>query len=126
LLLLSLMCFAIMAKAGEDTFVISDIRIEGLQRVPVATVFANLPFNIHDQATPELIRDGIARLFRTANFNDVEIGREDTVLVVKLQERPSIADIKIEGNKAIKEQDLLDGLKKAGLAEGLIFKQATL
>src|SRR5690606_15589846 len=41
-------------------------------------------------------------------------------------ERPSISGIEIEGNKAIETDDLLDGLKQAGLAEGEIFERATL
>src|SRR5690554_2317851 len=113
-------------SVAEDTFVINDIRIEGLQRVPVATVFANLPFNVHDTAQRKQIRTAIARLFQTGNFNNVEIGQDDDTLVIRLQERPAIADIKIEGNKAIKEKDLKEGLKKSGLSQGQILKQATL
>lgn len=111
---------------AEESFVIEDIRIEGLQRVPVATVFANLPFDIQAQASPQSLRTAITKLFKTGNFTDVEIGRDGNTMVIRLAERPSISKIKIDGNKAIKEKELLSGLKKSGLAEGLIFKQATL
>lgn len=124
-LLFILTGFSLLSTA-EDAFVINDIRIEGLQRVPVATVFANLPFNVQDTAESQHIRLAIARLFQTGNFNNVEIGRDADTLVVRLQERPAIADIKIEGNKAIKEKDLKEGLKKSGLSQGQILKQATL
>ena len=124
-LLFILTGFSLLSTA-EDAFVINDIRIEGLQRVPVATVFANLPFNVQDTAESKHIRLAIARLFQTGNFNNVEIGRDADTLVVRLQERPAIADIKIEGNKAIKEKDLKEGLKKSGLSQGQILKQATL
>ena len=123
--LLIFFCF-ISGIASAGNFIISDIRVEGLQRVSAATVFANLPFNIKDEATPELIRKAIGILFRSGNFTDVEIGRDGDVLVIRVKERPSIAEIHIDGNKAIKTDDLLDGLKKAGLAEGAVFKQATL
>ena len=111
--------------AAED-MVIADIRVEGLQRIPANTVFASLPFNIKDRTSPEGIREAIAVLYRTGNFSHVEIGRDGDVLVITVEERPAIAEIGIEGNKAIKKEDLLDGLKKAGLAEGLVFKRATL
>lgn len=120
-----LFCLSPLIMA-EESFVISDIRVEGLQRISAGTVFASLPFNINDAASPELIREAIGVLFRTGNFNYVEIGRDDDVLVVVVNERPSIAEIEIEGNKAIKKEDLIDGLKRSGLSEGLVFKRATL
>ena len=42
------------------------------------------------------------------------------------QERPSIDAIEIEGNKAIKTEDLIEGLADSGLAVGQIFKKVTL
>lgn len=111
---------------AEVDFQVHDIRVEGLRRVPANTVFANLPFNIQDQVNAELLDQAIERLFASGNFNDVEIGRDGDVLVVRVQERPAIGEINIEGNKAIKKEDLMAGLKQSGLAEGLIFKQATL
>jgi outer membrane protein insertion porin family len=122
---LSLFFFSSWVCAA-DTFVISDIRVEGLQRVSAATVFANLPFNIKDEVSPKSIRQAIGILFSSGNFTNIEIGRDGDVLVIILQERPSISEIEIEGNKAIKTEDLMDGLKRAGLAEGSVFKQATL
>ena len=114
-------------KAGaSDSFVISDIRVEGLQRIPAGSVFASLPFNIDDLVTPALVREAISVLFRSGNFNDVAMARDGDVLVVTLQERPSIASIEMEGNKAIKSEDLLDGLARSGLSEGQVFKRATL
>ncbi len=65
-------------------------------------------------------------LFRTGFFQDIQLGREDNVLVVTVVERPSIAAIELEGNKAIESEALLDGLRMAGLSEGEIFQQATL
>ena len=121
----SLFFFSTLIYAAES-FVISDIRVEGLQRVSAATVFANLPFNIKDEVSPKSIREAIKILFASGNFTHVEIGRDGDVLVILLQERPSISEIEIEGNKAIKTEDLMDGLKRSGLSEGSVFKQATL
>lgn len=123
LLLLTLLSSFVYAY---DEFVIDDIRIEGLQRVPVATVFANLPFDVNSKLESKDVRKAITQLFKTGNFTDVEIGRDEATVVIRVVERPSISKIKIDGNKAIKEKELISGLKKSGLAEGLIFKQATL
>ena len=105
---------------------VSDIRVEGLQRISAGSVFAAMPINVGDQVDDGTVRDTIRDLFKTGNFDDVRLGREGSILVVTVQERPSISEIQIEGNKAIKTDALLDGLKNAGLAEGQVFKRSTL
>jgi len=109
-----------------EPFVVSDIRVEGLQRISAGTVFAAMPINVGDQVSQDVMSSTIRNLFRTGNFDDVKLAREGNILVVAVQERPSISEIKIEGNKAIKTDALLDGLKKEGLAEGQVFKRSTL
>lgn len=111
---------------AADDFTVSDIRVEGLQRISAGTVFAAMPVNVGDKMTDDAMANTIRSLFRTGNFDDIKLGREGSILVVSVQERPSISEIKIDGNKAIKSDALLDGLKKQGLAEGQVFKRSTL
>ena len=107
-------------------FLISDIRLEGLQRVSAGTVFGAISYSIGDNVGA-LELQGIARsIFKTESFDDVQIGRDGNVLVVLLKERPSIDSIEFEGNKAIKTEALLEGLQGSGLSEGQIFKKVTL
>ena len=122
---IGLLLGTLSAQAAEN-FVVSDIRVEGLQRISAGTVFAAMPLNVGDQVDPDVIAATIRSLFQTGNFDDVRIGHEGNVLVVQVQERPSISEIKIDGNKALKTEQLMDGLKKQGLAEGQVFKRSTL
>jgi outer membrane protein insertion porin family len=115
-----------LSVQASDGFVVSDIRVEGLQRISAGTVFAAMPLNVGDQVTQDGVSTAIRSLFQTGNFDDVQIAHEGGVLVVSVQERPSISEIKIDGNKALKTEMLLDGLKKQGLAEGQVFKRSTL
>lgn len=115
-----------LSAQADDRFVVSDIRVEGLQRISAGTVFAAMPLNVGDKIDADMLGNTIRSLFQTGNFDDVRIAREGNVLVVSVQERPSISEIKIDGNKAIKTDALLDGLKKQGLAEGQVFKRSTL
>lgn len=109
-----------------EPFIISDIRLEGLQRVSAGTVFAAMPLGVGDLIN-EYGTQAVARsLFATGNFDDVRLGKDGNVLVVTVVERPSISEINIDGNKAIKTEDLLEGLKGAGLAVGQVFRRATL
>jgi outer membrane protein insertion porin family len=121
-----MLSFCVVGTASADDFVVSDIRLEGLQRIPAGSVFAALPINVGDRATTASLQHAMRELFKTGNFNDVQVGRDGTVLVVSVQERPSISEIKIEGNKAIETDALMKGLKSSGLAEGQVFKRSTL
>lgn len=125
-LLILLLSFCVVGVTSADDFVVSDIRLEGLQRIPAGSVFAALPINVGDRATAASLQHAMRELFKTGNFNDVLVGRDGTVLVVSVQERPSISEIKIDGNKAIETEALMKGLKSAGLAEGQVFKRSTL
>ncbi len=112
--------------AWAQSFAISDIRVEGLQRISAGSVFSAMPLAVGDVVDEAGIREAARSLFATGNFDDIHIGRDGNVLVVIVAERPSISDIAIEGNKAIETEALLEGLKAAGLAVGQVFQRSTL
>lgn len=124
-LLIVLVSFGQYATA-QSAPVITDIRLEGLQRISADTVFSALPISVGDQLDEQAVAMASRALFNTGNFEDVRIGVDADVLVVLLVERPAISEISIEGNKALASEALLDGLKGAGLAEGQVFKRSTL
>lgn len=125
-----LMCVLLSthAQAAEDAlpFKVRDIRVEGLQRIPVERVFASLPIQAGDTIDQARVAQAVKRLFATGNYEDVQLGRDGDDLVVVVTERPSIARIEISGNKSIQEEDLRKGLTEAGLAEGEVFQRSTL
>ena len=112
--------------ALADTFTVTDIRIQGLQRVSAGTVFNLLPVNVGDQVDEATVRQLIRLLFQSGYFRDVRLQRDGDALIVTVVERPAIDSIELKGNKSIKTDALLDGLSKQGLKEGEIFKQSTL
>lgn len=113
--------FAAQHAAAFDTFTVSDIRIEGLSRIAPGTVFTYLPVEKGDALTGDRAEQAIRALYKTGFFNDVQLARQGDILVVTVKERPQISKIAIRGNKDIKEEDLLKGLKGIGLAEGEAF-----
>lgn len=117
--------FSTIASAFEP-FVIEDIRVEGLQRIAAGTVFNYLPLQVGDELTPRKSASAVKMLFKTGFFKDVRLEQEGRVLLVSVIERPAIADITIEGNKVIKTEDLKEGLKGIGLAEGRVLDRALL
>ena len=123
-LLFGVLGFTAIVQA--ETFTISDIRLEGLQRVSAGTVFETFPLEVGDEVTTARLAEVSRRLFRLGLFDDIKLLRDGTVLIVQLVELPTITEINIKGNKAIQSDALLDGLKQSGLAEGLVFKRSTL
>ncbi|MFL2530842.1 MAG: outer membrane protein assembly factor BamA [Porticoccaceae bacterium] len=115
-----------LSLASEALFQVSDIRIEGLQRVSAGTVFSALPINVGDQVDQASVREASRSIFSTGFFADVAMAQENGVLVIILTERPAITEINLEGNKAIQSEQLLDALTDNGLSEGQIFRQSIL
>ncbi|MFT5208782.1 MAG: outer membrane protein insertion porin family [Flavobacterium sp.] len=117
---------ALTLSVQAAAFTVADIRIEGLQRVSVGSVFSAVPVNVGEEVGDIEVRGIVKALFKTGSFDDVKVGRDGDILVIILKERPAIAAIEIEGNKAIKSEALLEGLAGSGLSEGEIFKKVTL
>ncbi len=119
-----LLCLSQAAHA--DTFTIETIRVEGLQRIAVGTVYTYLPVqegSVFDESeTPHIIK----ALYHTGFFTDITVAREGNDLIIDVIERPAIARVGVSGNKDIKEKELLEGLKVAGLAEGESFDPSLL
>lgn len=112
--------------AGFESFPVTDIKVEGLQRISEGTVFNYLPVEIGDRITESRTQQIISALYKTGFFKDVVLLRDADTLIVKVQERPSIASITVTGNKELGSEDLQEGLKKAGLVEGRILDASLL
>ncbi len=125
----ALILFAAMyapSVSAFDPFVVSDIRLEGLTRVPAGTVFTSFPIEKGDRIDRLRASEAVRALFKTGFFNDIQISRQGTILVVTLVERPAIAKLDLVGNKDIKTEDLTKGLREIGLAEGETFDRLQL
>ena len=77
--------------AAFDAFVVSDIRLEGLTRIPAGTVFSALPVEKGDRIDSARASAAVRALFKTGFFNDIELSRQGDILVIKLTERPAIS-----------------------------------
>ncbi len=126
LLLPAVISALILSEAHAAPFTVSDIRVNGLQRVSAGSVFGALPLSVGESVDERQLAEATRSLFKTGFFEDIQLSRDGDILIVTLLERPSISSLEIEGNKAISKDDLLKGLKQSGLAEGEIFQQATL
>src|ERR687893_2961692 len=106
---LALALFTVPAQAIEP-FVIKDIRVEGIQRTEAGTVFSYLPVKVGDTMTDERATQTIRALFATGFFRDVTLQAEDNVLVVLVQERPSISQIDFTGMREFDKDTVLKAM----------------
>ncbi|MHB1085624.1 MAG: outer membrane protein assembly factor BamA [Thiobacillus sp.] len=118
--------FAMQPVHAEAPFVVKDIRVEGIQRTEAGTVFSYLPVKVGEEMTDEKTAAAIKALYATGFFKDVRLEARDGVVIVTVEERPSIAKITLNGIKEFSQDDLKAGLKQTGLAEGRVLDRALL
>lgn len=118
--------FAAQSAFAAEPFVVKDIRVEGIQRTEAGTVFSYLPVKVGETLTDEKTAAAIKALYATGFFKDVQLEARDGVLIVTVEERPSIAKITLSGIKEFSEDDLKKGLQQTGLAEGRVLDRSLL
>ncbi|HUX31717.1 MAG TPA: outer membrane protein assembly factor BamA [Thiobacillus sp.] len=118
--------FAVQPVFAAEPFVVKDIRVEGIQRTEAGTVFSYLPVKVGEVMTDEKTAAAIKALYATGFFKDVQLEARDGVVIVTVEERPSIATITLKGIKVFSADDLKAGLKQTGLAEGRVLDRAML
>ncbi len=132
--LLAVLSVGLNAALAIEPFTVTDIRVEGIQRTEAGTVFSYLPVKVGDIMDDKQAVVAIHALFSTGFFKDVrlEVAHNSAaapgtgVLVVKVQERPSIASIEVNGVKDFSKDQLKDNMKYAGLVEAHIFDRSAL
>jgi len=124
--LLPLFLVHAITAAAIEPFVIKDIRVEGIQRTEAGTIFSYLPVKVGDTMTDERSAQAIRALFATGFFRDVSLERAGDVLVVAVQERPSIAQIVFSNLHEFDKDQLMTGMRQIGIAEGRILDRGLL
>lgn len=110
--------------SAADSFVVKDIRVEGLQRVEPGTVFSYLPIQVGDTFTEEKGAESIKALYGTGFFRDVQIQAQGSVLIVIVEERPTISRIEFTGMKEFDPENVRKSLKTVGVAEARFYDKA--
>jgi outer membrane protein insertion porin family len=113
-----------MSAWAVEPFKLKDIRVEGLQRIESGTVFASLPFRVGDMYNDESGAAAISALFALGLFKDVRLDAQGDVLVVIVEERPSISEVEWVGLKEFDKDVLQKALKEVGISEGRPFDKA--
>ena len=114
------------ASWAIEPFVVRDIRVEGVQRTEPGTVFNYLPIKVGDRVDDQKISDAVKALYATGFFRDVRLEAQGNVLIVAVEERPTISSITFVGNKEFDTATITKAMKDIGLAEARIFDRSIL
>jgi outer membrane protein insertion porin family len=114
-----------LASAAQE-FVVRDIRVEGIQRTEAGTVFSYLPLRVGDRYDPDKGQAAVRALFATGLFKDVRVEADGDVLVVIVEERPSIAAVDLTGLKEFDKDTVKKSLREVGLAEARVLDRSLL
>ena len=116
----------VFAQSAFAPFVIRDIRVEGIRRTEAGTVFSYLPVKVGEEMTEARAQDALRALFKTGFFKDVRLEADGNILVIRVEERPAIAQVELSGIKEFQEDAIRKVLREQGLAEGRIFDRSIL
>ncbi|WP_119965015.1 outer membrane protein assembly factor BamA [Simplicispira lacusdiani] len=118
------MVLAAQAAWALEPFKVQDIRVEGLQRVEPGTVFASMPLRVGDEYNDDKGAAAIRALFGLGLFKDVRLEASGGVLVVVVEERPTIADVDFVGTREFDKDLLKKTMRDIGLTDGRPYDKA--
>ena len=107
-----------------EPFKVRDIRVEGLQRIEPGTVFASLPLRVGDEYSDDKGSAAIRALFGLGLFTDVRLEASGDILVVVVQERPTVADVEFAGAREFDKETLKNVMRDIGLTDGRPYDKA--
>ncbi len=107
-------------------FVVRDIQVNGIQRVDAGTIFSYLPVQVGEEFTEAQAAEAIQRLYATGFFSDVSIDTANNVLVVSVNERPTIASVTFNGMREFDAKSIIESLGQVGFGQGRVFDRSML
>lgn len=111
---------------ADQSFVVRNIRFEGLQRTSPATVESYLPIKRGQTLQPAKTAAILRSLYKTGFFEHISLANDEGTLVIQVVERPTIGELKISGNSNIPTDKLTTVMKSMDVAEGRVYNPLVL
>ncbi|WP_440055740.1 outer membrane protein assembly factor BamA [Pseudoalteromonas sp. T1lg65] len=109
---------ASFAALGQNSFIVEDLKVEGLQRVALGAALTHIPINVGDNIDQYTISRTIKALYKSGHFDDISVFKDGNQVIFKVKERPTISAINFEGNKDIKDEQLTESLEQQNIRQG--------
>ncbi|CCQ09624.1 Outer membrane protein assembly factor YaeT precursor [Pseudoalteromonas luteoviolacea B = ATCC 29581] len=109
---------ASFAALGQNSFIVEDLKVEGLQRVALGAALTHIPINVGDSIDDFTVSKTIKALYKSGHFETIKVLRDGGLLIIKVTERPTISSIEFDGNKDIKDEQLNESLEQQNIRQG--------
>ncbi len=109
---------SITPALATEAFKVEDIQVKGLQRVAVGAALTHIPFNIGDTLNDYRISQSIKSLYKSGHFNDIAVYRDGNALIFRVRERETISEVTFDGNKDLKDEQLIQSLDDSNIRVG--------
>ena len=109
--------FAFGEEVADEEILISNITIQGNNRVTNSTVLSYAEINIGDKFSPDLIKRIIKKLYATNFFDNISVVLEFNNLIITVAEKAIISDIKITDNESVEDEAILEALENVGVSK---------
>jgi len=126
LFILLILFFPYSYAYAADSFVVEDIKLLGLERIPDGTLLNYLPVKVGESFDSAQTSYVIQELYKTGFFKDVKLLKDGNVLVVQVLERPAISNISWSGNSDIDDKQLEEIFNDLEITKGRVFKPSAL
>jgi len=105
---------------------VTDIKIEGLQRVDPGLIYNSIPFDINDDIDSIDFSKTINLIYKTGQFKDVVIEKEGSIIIIALREKPILYELNFFGTESFQPENLTAALNSMNIASGLIVDDSDL
>ena len=112
--------FLLSIASNAYAIKISDIQIEGLQRLEPGLVFNNIPFEINDEIEAVDFSKTISLLYATGQFKDIVVERKGSVIIIAVREKPILFELNFSGTTIFQPEALASALSQMNIASGLV------
>lgn len=105
------------SAAFADSFVVQDIRVEGVQEASKQRIIAGLPVKAGQHITDNHIAQIVRGLF-VNGYKNVKAQRDGKTLVISVTEEPIISALAVKGNSSVPEDAIKQNLEANGFKVG--------
>lgn len=104
--------------AYAESFKITGITINGLERIDQGTVLNYLPIQTGSTFDTKDSARIIHELHKTGFFSKIELKKENNQIILNVKERPAITEVNFDGNEDVDDEQLKTALKDMGIKPG--------
>lgn len=116
-------CLAV-SHAYAESFKVSEIIINGLERIDRGTVLSYLPIESGSEFDTKDASTVLHALYKTGFFAKIDLQREKDKIILNLKERPAITEVNFEGNDDVDDDQLKEALDKIGIKPGRVYHRS--